>query len=109
MNESGTRCATAGADFRIKIWDAIEGQQIAEFEDTSVVKSVDFSVDAKSIVAGGYSKRLLVFTLSGVSKSPVLAIDHPSVSTATCTYVLRLPCDSIQRIAAREQTSHRDG
>jgi WD40 repeat protein len=112
MNESGTRCATAGADFHIKVWNAIKGKQMAEFEDSSVVKSVDFSIDEKSIISGGYSKRILVFSITGGSKSPTLAIEHPAVSRPLrcplqrhcCCSCKHRPCDSNQRIAAREQT-----
>jgi WD40 repeat protein len=93
INKSATRCVTAGADFSIRVWDAILGEQAATFDGGHVIKSVDFSSDEKSIIAGGYSCKILVFDLSSDGGDPVLSVAHPTVSAAPSAST-SLPQDS---------------
>lgn len=79
MNKAATHCVTGSADFSIRLWDAIKGVQSAAFAGGHVVKAVTFSHDEKTIIAGGYSKQLMVFAVSRPG-APVLTVPHPTVS-----------------------------
>ena len=53
LSADGSRCASAGADGRIKLWDMVTGTCIRTFEGHGgPVHSVDLSADGASIASG---------------------------------------------------------
>eukprot|EP00283_Hemiselmis_rufescens_P009716 CAMPEP_0173419382 /NCGR_PEP_ID=MMETSP1357-20121228/1249_1 /TAXON_ID=77926 /ORGANISM="Hemiselmis rufescens, Strain PCC563" /LENGTH=329 /DNA_ID=CAMNT_0014382021 /DNA_START=27 /DNA_END=1016 /DNA_ORIENTATION=- len=57
------RAATGSADFSARLWDALSGDQLSEFNCGHIVKSVDFAPDNNKLLCGGKFKKLKVFDL----------------------------------------------
>lgn len=81
MNKAATRCLTASADFDIRLWNAIAGSELGVFPGGHVLKAVTYTHDETRFVAGGYSKKLMVFD-PDTPGAPVLSIEHPTVRQA---------------------------
>ena len=63
LDPPALRAATGSADFSAKLWDALTGDQLHEFNCGHIVKSVDFSEDSGSLLCGGKFKKLKIFDL----------------------------------------------
>ena len=61
LNHDATRAATASADFSAKLWDPVVGQEIAHFDHSHIVKSIDLSPDSQGCATGCKDKKLRVF------------------------------------------------
>jgi len=81
------RAATGAADFSARIWDALTGDQLHQFECSHVVKSVDFSPDNKALLCAGKFKKLKVFDLETLAPSQEIEGHTAGVKSA-----LYLPC-----------------
>jgi serine-threonine kinase receptor-associated protein len=89
LNHNATQAATGSGDFTAKIWDAIDGSEIASFKHRHIVKSVAFSNPTNStnskLMTGARDKQLRVFNLAAPEAEP-LSILHPSgVTNVTWT------------------------
>jgi len=71
--------ATGGADFTARLWDAISGKELVQFEHKHIVKSVAFSPDRQTLVTAGHEGLLRLFDLTTSSLLAELPHD-PSVS-----------------------------
>ena len=124
LDEAGLRTITASADFSVKLWDTITGEEISSFPHQHVVKAVDFSFDSKSFISAGLEKKSFVFDLQHMT--PVTVYDHPCqvskaiwishdvfltgaydgvlrtfdrrVSTHTCASSVPLPADAMRKL-----------
>lgn len=81
LDPSGSLAATASGDFSVKVWDAITGQSLWDFQHKHIVKSCDFSPNSKKLATGGHEGVLRIFNLTDQKnmKTNVLTIDHNKV------------------------------
>eukprot|EP00948_MAST-09A_sp_MAST-9A-sp1_P001419 g1419.t1 len=66
LNHNATKAVTGGADFCAKVWDAVNGFELAHFDHPHIVKTVDISRDSKYMITGCKDKKLRVFDLQKV-------------------------------------------
>lgn len=79
LNREATRAATASADYSVKLWDSISGENIHTWDHPKVVKTVDFSPDGKRLASGGNDGVLRIFDLEKLDTEPV-SIPHEETS-----------------------------
>jgi len=70
LNSDITKAITGSADYSAKLWDALSGTEIHNFNHGRIVKSVNFSPDDKHILTGGQDKILRLFDLSQADSEP---------------------------------------
>ncbi|KAJ1469506.1 WD40-repeat-containing domain protein [Baffinella frigidus] len=87
LNPPGLRAATGSADFSAKLWDALSGDQLHEFNCSHIVKSVDFSQDSKQLLCGGKFKKLKLFDLTKLQ--PIMDLEGHSAGVKSALF---LPC-----------------
>lgn len=63
INAPALQVVTASADYTVKLWDALTGDEVHTFAHNRIVKTVRFSKDDRRIVTGGQDKTLRVFDL----------------------------------------------
>lgn len=71
LDKPALRAATGSADFSAKLWDALTGDQLADFNCSHIVKSVDFSPCNKQLMCAGKFKKLKIFDLEKVPPPPL--------------------------------------
>jgi serine-threonine kinase receptor-associated protein len=84
LNRTATKAATGSGDFTAKIWDAIDGSELASLKHRHIVKSVDFSHDSTKLLTGARDKLLRVFDLNGnptEATAPLFSHAHPAAVT----------------------------
>eukprot|EP00741_Cyanophora_paradoxa_P015319 tig00000194_g14788.t1 len=64
LNTPATHAATASADFTVKLWNAISGEEMHSFKHGHIVKAVDFQHDGSRIVTGGHEKCLRLWDVT---------------------------------------------
>lgn len=68
LNKNATLAATAAADFSVKLWDAVSGQEKTTFAHKHIAKTVDFSSDGKKLLTGSNEKKMRIFDLLNPEK-----------------------------------------
>eukprot|EP00033_Pygsuia_biforma_P000521 GCRY01000612.1.p1 GENE.GCRY01000612.1~~GCRY01000612.1.p1 ORF type:complete len:324 (+),score=51.72 GCRY01000612.1:179-1150(+) len=63
LDQKAEKAVTASADFSCKVWDAFTGDQLVTLPHKHIVKSCDFSEDAKQVVSGGMEQLIRIFDL----------------------------------------------
>jgi serine-threonine kinase receptor-associated protein len=64
LNSTATNAATGAADFSVKLWDAITGEDLKTWNyHRHIVKSVAFSYDGKKLLSAGRDKKAYVFDI----------------------------------------------
>eukprot|EP00743_Colponemidia_sp_Colp-15_P000928 GILK01001024.1.p1 GENE.GILK01001024.1~~GILK01001024.1.p1 ORF type:complete len:302 (+),score=33.80 GILK01001024.1:50-955(+) len=76
LNTEATKAVTGSADFTARIFDALSGDQLHQFEHGHVVKTVQFSKDGKKVLTGGQEKILRIFDLENPSAEPATLTGH---------------------------------
>jgi len=76
LNSDITQAITGSADYTAKLWDALSGTEIHNFNHGRIVKSVRFSNDNKQILTGGQDKILRLFDLSQPDSDPLKLEGH---------------------------------
>jgi serine-threonine kinase receptor-associated protein len=76
LNSNATKAVTGSADYTVKLWDAITGEDQKTFTHTRIVKSVHFSNDDKRILTGGQDKILRIFDLGKPDAEPLKLEGH---------------------------------
>ncbi|DAZ95357.1 TPA: hypothetical protein N0F65_002542 [Lagenidium giganteum] len=66
MDSEARYAATGSADFSVKFWDALSGDEVTSFEHRHIVKSVAFTPDATKLLTAGHEKILRVFDVMRV-------------------------------------------
>ena len=69
LDAPALRAATGSADFSAKLWDALSGDQLLDFNCSHIVKSVDFSPCNKQLLCAGKFKKLKIFDLEKVREN----------------------------------------
>jgi WD40 repeat protein len=69
LDSPALRAATGSADFSAKLWDALSGDQLLDFNCSHIVKSVDFSPCNKQLLCAGKFKKLKIFDLEKVRET----------------------------------------
>lgn len=70
IDSAALRVVTASADYTVKIWDALNGDEVHSFAHNRIVKSARFSKDNRKIVSAGQDKIIRVFDLSKPEAEP---------------------------------------
>lgn len=58
LNDTALLAATASADFSVKIWDALSGDEKHMFQHKHIMRTVQFARDGIHVVSGGTSSLL---------------------------------------------------
>jgi len=104
LNRDATKAATGAADFSVKIWDALSGEELETFQHKHIVKSVSFSHDEGTrLLTGSNEKIVRVYDLnrpsaepqtfaghSGAIKAALYTHDHRQILTAADDKTVRL-------------------
>lgn len=72
LNPPATLAATASADFSARVWDALTGNQMHEFQHKHIVRTVTFSADSKKMITGGMEKTIRIYDLAKPEVEPVV-------------------------------------
>jgi serine-threonine kinase receptor-associated protein len=72
INSLGTQVATASADYSVKLWNAISGEEISSFVHSKVVKTVDFSKNGNTLITGSTDKYLRLYDIEKSQSDPTL-------------------------------------
>ena len=87
LNSDATRAATASADFSAKLWDPVVGREIAHFEHSHIVKSIDLSPDSQGAATGCKDKKLRIFDVRTAAKAggaPTVVVHPKAVQQVLC-------------------------
>ena len=76
LDPTAHRAATASADFTARVWDAITGDELYQFEHPSVVKAARLSRNAQTLLTGGYDKKLRLYDLQKPEAAPTVLEGH---------------------------------
>jgi serine-threonine kinase receptor-associated protein len=86
LNTPATHAATASADFSARLWNAITGDELYNFQHKHIVKSVGFSADCQKLLTGGSEKLLRIYDLGNIEAEPYVMAGSPSqIRTAQFT------------------------
>ncbi|XP_015782555.1 serine-threonine kinase receptor-associated protein [Tetranychus urticae] len=78
LNVDASKAATGAADFSAKLWDAINGSELASLPHRHIVKSVSFSTDSSQLVTGSNEKLMRIFDLNRLDAEPLKINGHTS-------------------------------
>eukprot|EP01116_Phalansterium_solitarium_P017850 TRINITY_DN4516_c0_g1_i1.p2 TRINITY_DN4516_c0_g1~~TRINITY_DN4516_c0_g1_i1.p2 ORF type:complete len:332 (+),score=101.49 TRINITY_DN4516_c0_g1_i1:179-1174(+) len=76
IDSAALRVVTASADYTVKIWNALNGDEVHTFAHQRIVKSARFSKNDKQIVTAGQDKIVRVFDLAKTDADPVKFEGH---------------------------------
>jgi serine-threonine kinase receptor-associated protein len=79
LNFDGTQAITGSADFSVKLWDAVSGDNIRSFEHRHVVKTVEFIKSGAWIATGGHEKFLRVYDIASANDTPLYRMTSDDV------------------------------
>jgi len=71
INEPASRAITGSADFTARLWNCLNGEELAQFPHDHIVRSCTFSKDAGLIATGCQDKKVRIFDLNSGAKEPV--------------------------------------
>ncbi|KAJ2449533.1 Actin- protein 6 [Coemansia sp. RSA 2336] len=67
------RAVTASADYTVKVWNAITGQELVSLMHDNIVKSADFAGSNELVATGGHDKSVRIFDVNRPDKSTIAA------------------------------------
>eukprot|EP00053_Salpingoeca_punica_P009203 m.82436 g.82436 ORF g.82436 m.82436 type:complete len:334 (-) comp14918_c0_seq1:289-1290(-) len=76
LDANAERAATASADFTVKLWDAVTGEDLHTFSHPHIVKAVTFTPDKHHVVSACNDKNVRIFDLHAYSAEPVVLTGH---------------------------------
>mmetsp|Transcript_16451 Transcript_16451/g.39047 ORF Transcript_16451/g.39047 Transcript_16451/m.39047 type:complete len:326 (-) Transcript_16451:183-1160(-) len=71
LNSPALLAATASADFTMRIWDALNGDELHQFQHKHIVRTTQFAADCCHVLTGGQEKILRVFDVNQPDSAPV--------------------------------------
>ncbi|KAJ2578109.1 hypothetical protein GGH19_000754 [Coemansia sp. RSA 1807] len=75
LSANTLRAVTASADYTVKVWNAISGQELVSFLHNNIVKCADFAGTDELVITGGQDKAVRIFD-----------VNRPDVSTTVVTH-----------------------
>ncbi|KAJ2156891.1 hypothetical protein GGF46_004880 [Coemansia sp. RSA 552] len=75
LSADTTRAVTASADYTVKLWNAITGQELVTLPHHHIVKSADFAGSEELVVTGGQDKAVRIFDVRRPD-APTVATTH---------------------------------
>lgn len=82
LDAPALRAATASADFSARLWDAISGDELAQFPHAHIVRTAAFAPGGDALVTGGYEKVVRVWDLGGPGPGSAAAAEPRDAFTA---------------------------
>jgi len=76
LNATAEKAITGSADFTAKLWDAITGEELHNFNHKRIVRSVRFSADSTKFLTGGQEKLLRIYDLNKFDSEPLVLDGH---------------------------------
>ncbi|CAI9265385.1 unnamed protein product [Lactuca saligna] len=70
LDTNAFRAASASADFTVKIWDALTGDELHLFDHKHIVRACSFSEDTHLLLTGGFEKILRILDLNRLDALP---------------------------------------
>ena len=64
--------ATASADFSARLWNAISGEELAQFAHKHIVRTCAFSSDSRRLMTGGQEKLVRLYDLMAPDTEPLV-------------------------------------
>eukprot|EP00286_Rhodomonas_abbreviata_P022103 CAMPEP_0181315646 /NCGR_PEP_ID=MMETSP1101-20121128/15486_1 /TAXON_ID=46948 /ORGANISM="Rhodomonas abbreviata, Strain Caron Lab Isolate" /LENGTH=321 /DNA_ID=CAMNT_0023422867 /DNA_START=16 /DNA_END=981 /DNA_ORIENTATION=+ len=87
LDTPALRAATGAADFTARLWDALTGDELHQFNCAHIVKSVCFSPDSHQLLCAGKFKKLKLYDVEKLAPTAEIEGHTAGVKTA-----LFLPC-----------------
>jgi len=85
LNDLSTLCATSSADYTVKIWDTITGENTITFEHGKVVKTAEFSkVNSSTLATGGFEKLIRIYDIEKHDTQPTILEGHTDTIKTIC-------------------------
>eukprot|EP00232_Nephroselmis_pyriformis_P000529 CAMPEP_0182905022 /NCGR_PEP_ID=MMETSP0034_2-20130328/32586_1 /TAXON_ID=156128 /ORGANISM="Nephroselmis pyriformis, Strain CCMP717" /LENGTH=344 /DNA_ID=CAMNT_0025040323 /DNA_START=122 /DNA_END=1156 /DNA_ORIENTATION=+ len=72
LDTPAMHCATGSADFTARIWDALSGNEMHQFQHKHIVRTCSFSYDSRRLVTGGMEKLVRIFDLGKPAAEPLV-------------------------------------
>jgi serine-threonine kinase receptor-associated protein len=94
LNSDATLCATASADYTVKVWDSVQGQCLMTLEQGSVAKVTAFSADSQRLFTAGKKKCINVYDISPSGRSSDTPVDVLVGHGETVSYIVPSPHDA---------------
>ncbi|KAF3333521.1 serine-threonine kinase receptor-associated protein-like protein [Carex littledalei] len=70
LDTNALRAASGSADFSVKLWDALTGDELHSFEHKHIVRACAFSEDTHLLLTGGFEKILRIYDLNRPDATP---------------------------------------
>mmetsp|Transcript_31207 Transcript_31207/g.80103 ORF Transcript_31207/g.80103 Transcript_31207/m.80103 type:complete len:316 (+) Transcript_31207:553-1500(+) len=71
LNSPGLLAATASADFSMRVWDALSGDELHQFQHKHIVRTTQFAADNYRLLTGGREKILRIFDVNQPNAEPL--------------------------------------
>jgi serine-threonine kinase receptor-associated protein len=73
LDQQANRLATASADYNVKVWSTLNGDELHNFEHKRIVRSADFAQDGTRLATGGQEKLVKIYDLAQLAEVNSLA------------------------------------
>jgi WD40 repeat protein len=91
LNPAGTLLASACDHCTVRLWRFHTGAEVARFKHSDEVIRVTFSVDGRSILSGGFDKKISQWEIPedvlAAAESDSLASERNKVTTPNCNFI----------------------
>jgi len=76
LDPKALKAVTGSADYSVKVWDSVTGNELHSLKHDHIVKGVDFNPDGSKIVTGTRAKMVRIFDLGAIDKDPQVLAGH---------------------------------
>ncbi|ELR11782.1 WD domain containing protein [Acanthamoeba castellanii str. Neff] len=73
LDQQANHIVTASADYNVKVWSALNGDELHNFEHKRIVRSADFAPEGARLATGGQEKLVKIYDLAQLAELNALA------------------------------------
>lgn len=73
LDAQANRLVTASADYNVKVWNTLNGDELHNFEHKRIVRSADFASDGVRLATAGQEKLVKIYDLAQLAEVNALA------------------------------------